>query len=145
MRSRDGRLCEGVLQLALADFLHPTIRKAVLPTSTQDGKDNISIPFEILTELSNKAESDQEFPQDSEDDIPKVFLKRKRTPSEELSNSREEHYTQLEGADRETDKNNDSEWTSSSRGKRQALSEHANTIVLRRSTRTRNVPDEEVV
>jgi hypothetical protein len=142
-RDRDGQPCEGALQLTLADFLHPTIRKAVLPTSTQDG--NISIPFEILTELLNKAESDQEFPQDSEDDIPKVFLKRKRTPSGELSDSREGHYTQLENADMEKDQNNDSEWKSGSRGKRQALSEHANTIVLRRSTRTRHAPDEEVV
>lgn len=144
-RDRDGRPREGVLQLALADFLHPTIRKAVLPTSTQDGKDNISIPFGILNELLNKAESDQEFPQDSEDDIPKVFLKRKRTPSEELSDSREEYYTQLESAHKEKEKINDAEWKSSSRIKRQALSEHAGTIVLRRSTRTKNLPDEEVI
>ena len=31
-RDRDGQPCEGALQLTLADFLHPTIRKAVLPT-----------------------------------------------------------------------------------------------------------------
>ena len=144
-RDRDGQPCEGVLRLALADFLHPTIRKAVLPTSTQDGKDSIPIPFEILTELLNKAESDQEFPQDSEDDIPKVFLKRKRTPSEELSDSHEEYYSRLESADKEKEKINDTEWKSSSRSKRQALSEHAGTIVLRRSTRTKNLPGEEVI
>lgn len=46
-RDRDGRPCEGVLQLALADFLHPTVREAVVPTSTRDGKNNMSIPFEI--------------------------------------------------------------------------------------------------
>jgi hypothetical protein len=144
-RDRAGRPCEGVLQLTLADFLHPTVRKKVLPASTQDGKDKMSIPFAILTKLLNEAEKDRECPAESEDDIPKLFRKRKRTPSEELSDSREEHFTQLENADKEKDENNNTEWELRSRSKRRVLGEHANRAVVRKSTRTQDVPKEHVI
>lgn len=55
-RDRAGRPCEGVLQLALRGF-HPTVRKKVLPASTQDCEDKTSILFETLTKLLNEAES----------------------------------------------------------------------------------------
>jgi hypothetical protein len=82
---------------------------------------------------------------ESDDNKVARYQKRKRTPSKELSDSREEHFAQLESADKEKEKINNTEWKSSSRIKRQALSEHAGTIVLRRSTRPKNLPDEEVI
>ena len=144
-RDRTGRPCEGVLQLTLADFLHPIVRKKVLPAAMRDGKETLSIPFETLAKLLSEAESDQELLAESEDNKVARYRKRKRTPSEELSDSREEHFAQLESADKEKEKINNTEWKSSSRIKRQALSEHAGTIVLRRSTRSKNLPDEEVI
>jgi hypothetical protein len=143
-RDRTGRPYEGVLQLTLADFLNPAVRKKVLPAAMRDGKQTLSIPFETLAKLLNEAESEQELSAESDDNIPTRFRKRKRTPSEELSDSREEHFARLESADKKKDETFDTEWQLPSQSKRRVVGGRADTTVVRRSTRTKNSPNDEV-
>lgn len=126
--------------------MHPTVRKKVLPASTQDGKDKISVRFEILAKLLNEAEKDRECAAESEDGIPELFRKRKRTPSEELSDPREERFTQLESADRRrTRKTIPSGNREVGAQKDEFGGEHAKATAVRRSARMQNVPKEHMI
>jgi hypothetical protein len=143
-RDRTGRPCEGVLQLTLADFLHPVLRKKVLPAAMRDGKETLSIPFATLAKLLNEAESDQELLAESDDYKVARYRKRKRTPSGELSDSREEHFAQLESADKTKGETLDTEWELPSKSKRRVVGERVDTTMIRRSARTKNLPNDEV-
>lgn len=143
-RDRTGRPCEGVLHLTLADFLNPAVRKKVLPAAMRDGKQILSIPFKTLAKLLNEAESEHELSAEPDEDIPKRFRKRKRTPSEELSDSREEYFARLETADKMKGETIDAEWELPTKSKRRVLGERAGTTVIRRSARTTNLPNDEV-
>lgn len=111
----------------------------------RDGKQTLSIPFETLAKLLNEAESEQELSAESDDNIPTWFRKRKRTPSEELSDSREAHIARLESAGELKDETFDTEWELPGQSKRRVVGGRANTTVVRRSTRTKNAPNDEVI
>ena len=143
-RDRTGRPCKGVLHLTLADFLNLAVRKKVLPATMRDSKQTLSIPFKTLAKLLNKAESEHEVSAEPDDDISKRFRKRKRTPSEELSDSREEHFARLENADEQKDETFDTKWELPSQSRRRVVGGRANTTMVRRSTRMKNSPDDEV-
>jgi hypothetical protein len=66
------------------------------------------------------------------------------TPSEELSDSREEYFARLETADKMKGETIDAEWELPTKSKRRVLGERAGTTVVRRSARTTNLPNDEV-
>jgi hypothetical protein len=81
---------------------------------------------------------------ESEDNKVARHRKWKRTPNEELSDSREEHFAQLESADKTKVETLDTKWELPSKSETRSLDERADTIVVRRSTRTKNLPNGEV-
>jgi hypothetical protein len=114
----------------------------VLPANMRDGKETLSIPFETLAKLLNEAESDQELSAESDGKKVARYRKRKRTPSGDLSDSREEHFAQLESADKTKGETLDTEWELPSKSKRRG--ERVDTAMVRRSARTKNLPNDEV-
>lgn len=110
-RSADNETCTGALELTVADIL-PTSTLAALPASATH--ETISIPFADLTSfLAHAEQSGKQLTQPTS--APKKFRKRKRTPSEELSDAREQTYTQQEAAELEREKAVDGEWRARSR------------------------------
>lgn len=111
-RDSKGRLCDGSLDLSISDFLRPSLCGKLSAEAKQDA---ITIPFATLVRLLDKAETCSESRVESEDDTPKVFRKRKRSPSEQLSSPRERSFADLELADSAKERNMDIDWQGSSK------------------------------
>lgn len=111
-RDGKGRLCDGSLDLSISDFLRPSLCDRL---SAEAKQDIITIPFATLARLLDKAEACSESRVESEDDTPKMFRKRKRSPPEQLSSPSEEVYADLELADSAKAQNIDIEWRGSKR------------------------------
>jgi hypothetical protein len=111
-RDGKGRVCGGSLDLSISDFLRPSLCRGL---SSEAKQDTITISFATLARLLDKAETCSGSRAESEDDIPKVFRKRKRSPSEQLSSPREKTFADLELADSAKERNTDSEWQESNK------------------------------
>lgn len=114
-RGDKGRVCNGSLDLSITDFLRPSLCRMF---SAEAKQEHITISFATLARLLDKAEICSESRAESEDDTPKVFRKRKRSPSEQLSSPREKTFADLELADSAKERNTDSEWQESSKSQR---------------------------
>lgn len=131
---RDGKglVCDGSLDLNIADFLRPSLCKKI---SAEANQETIKISFTTLARLLDKAEICSESRTESEDDAPKLFRKRKRSPSEQLSSPREKAFANLELENSAKEHDIDVDWPGSS--KRRSLL-GGDLPQLRRSSRHRN-------
>lgn len=111
-RDGKGRVCNGSLDLSISDFLRPSPCRGLSPEAKQY---TITISFAILARLLDKAETCSESRAESEDDTPKVFRKRKRSPSEQLSSPREKAFANLGLEDSAKERNMDVDWPGSSK------------------------------
>ncbi|KAF2167420.1 hypothetical protein M409DRAFT_54021 [Zasmidium cellare ATCC 36951] len=107
VRGSDGSVGEGELVLNMRDF----VPKRLLEEA--DADKTIAIPFARLASLLAAAEarSSTTSPPRSRSSTPETFRKRKRSPSEELSDGREAAYLRLEEAELEKETTLDGEWT----------------------------------
>ena len=108
-RSEDGEACDGTLEIRLQDLLPPSLLEEMPALDTLPP---LPIPFADLTSFLAAAED-----QTSESSVPAAsttrptkFRKRKRTPSEELSDGREAEYVRLEEHERVKERKTDQEW-----------------------------------
>ena len=124
-RDADGQTGDAALELSLSDLL-PREILAILPPTTNEA---ISIPFSDLSSYLEAAESHSTNLSSftSTSSAPKRFRKRKRTPSEELSDSREAEYVRQEEREQEKDGVIDGEWTARSRRRRKISEEEEGT------------------
>jgi hypothetical protein len=136
-RDSKGQPCHGALQLTIVDFIPTKVRKNISETALRE---YMSIPFETLTDFLNEAEGDDHHGMSSEEDKPTFFKKRKRTPSDELSETRENEFRELERADLTRAKATDDTWRASNMNKRQAIGDSLDVRIpeLRRSTRQKS-------
>ncbi|KAK4500746.1 hypothetical protein PRZ48_008936 [Zasmidium cellare] len=104
-RGVDGGVREGGLELRVGDFVPGEFLRE------GEGEKRITISFERLAAFLADAES-QATPSTKPQtpSAPKKFRKRKRSPSEELSDGREAAYLKLEEAELEKEKKVDAEW-----------------------------------
>jgi hypothetical protein len=95
---RDGKglVCDGSLDLSISDFLRSSLCKKF---SAEANRETITISFTTLARLLDKAETCS--------DAPKVFRKRRRSPSEQLSSPREKAFANLELEDSAKERNVD--------------------------------------
>jgi hypothetical protein len=131
-RNGKGLVCDGSLNLSISDFLRPSLCKKF---SLEANQETINISFTTLARLLDKAETCSESRAESEDDVPKMFRKRKRSPSEHLSSPREKAFANLELHDSAKEQKINVDWPGSS--KRRSLP-GGHPPKLRRSSRNRN-------
>ncbi|OQN96689.1 hypothetical protein B0A48_17329 [Cryoendolithus antarcticus] len=111
---------DGVLELTVADFLPSTLAAefsdAVL-------KEPITIPFAHLAAFLTEAEATKAVPPaPAPSAAPTRFRKRKRTPSEELSDTREESFARAEDDALAMRQKEDPEWIERERGLERKIS-----------------------
>ncbi|KAF7192081.1 hypothetical protein HII31_06467 [Pseudocercospora fuligena] len=107
-RGSQGITCEGEVQLTLSDLL-PQATMQRLPATAYD--EHIIIPFADLSAWLYKAELVHRAKPPAATALrPKKFSKRKRSPSEELSDERESSFLKLEQEDSENEKRVDKDW-----------------------------------
>lgn len=133
-RGSQGITCEGEIQLTLADLLpKPILEK--LPATAYD--EHIVIPFSDLGAFLYKAELDATPRPKPIAASPKKFRKRKRTPSEDLSDGRESSFVKQEDAVAEKERHADQDWRESrQRVKTEPLAGTPTEVVERRSKRS---------
>lgn len=111
-RNAPGSACSGSLNLTLSDFLPGPLSSTLPPTTATEHI--ISISFADLAHLLTDAEQDAAAIANGAVRVhptaPKAFRKRKRSPSEELSDEREKVYARLEEAEVEREAIEDEEW-----------------------------------
>jgi hypothetical protein len=92
---RDGKglVCDGSLDLSISDFLRPSLCRKL---SAKANQETITTSFTTLARLLGKTETCSESRTESEDNAPKMFRERKRSPSEQLSSPREKAFAKLE-------------------------------------------------
>jgi hypothetical protein len=131
---RDGKglVCDGSLDLSISDFLQPSLCRKL---SAKANQETITISFTTLARLLGKAETCSESRTESEDDAPKMFRERKRSPSEQLSSLRGKAFAKLELEDSVKEQDIDVDWSGPS--ERQSLL-GGHLPKLRRSSRYRN-------
>ncbi|KXT14579.1 hypothetical protein AC579_9099 [Pseudocercospora musae] len=107
-RGSQGITCEGEVQLTLSDLL-PRATMERLPATAYD--EHITIPFADLSAFLYNAERVQtaKYPERNAS-LPTKFRKRKRSPSEELSDGRESSFLMLEEAELENEQKVDRDW-----------------------------------
>ncbi|KAK4615467.1 hypothetical protein CLAFUW4_10578 [Fulvia fulva] len=103
-RAGDGTACEGEIELSTSDFL-PCDILDTLPEVARSG--HFTITFAQLAEFLADAEKINHRHSRT---LTKKFRKRKRTPSEDLSDHREEAFAKQEEADLEKEQRADDEW-----------------------------------
>lgn len=110
-RDAAGAACHGSLEIQLADLLPSNITSSELE---QDDLPCISIPFATLADVLSDAERTANAKTPGEGTTARKssmrFCKRKRTPSEELSDGREQAFLRQEQAELEKDEQADGEW-----------------------------------
>ncbi|KAK3723755.1 hypothetical protein LTR37_001636 [Vermiconidia calcicola] len=135
-RDSEGVACDGALTLSISDFLPLAIISTLPPSSREDA---LTIPFPTLSSFLTTAEKTQTTPTTtppSSITAPKRFRKRKRTPSQELSDGREAEYLRNEQEELTRGGKVDGEWRARSR-RRTGDGDVAEVVVRRRSTRRR--------
>nr|OQO32538.1 hypothetical protein B0A51_00102 [Rachicladosporium sp. CCFEE 5018] len=104
-----GKSVEGMLELTVADFLPSAVAAKLLDAVL---KEPISIAFADLAAFLTDAEATKAIPPAPAPSAgPTRFRKRKRTPSEELSDTREESFTRAEDDALAMRQKEDPEWT----------------------------------
>lgn len=135
-RREDGEVCLGSLELTLADFLPPDVL-AALPPSVADEK--ISIPFADLASYLDSIECLLAALVSKRSSVtrvkPALWRKRKRSPSEELSDSREAAFARAEEAELTREQQRDGEWLERSRSRSAAGGAQDPAVPERRSNR----------
>ncbi|EME38059.1 hypothetical protein DOTSEDRAFT_57658 [Dothistroma septosporum NZE10] len=110
-RDGDGSPCDGKLELSIIDLLPHDLLDTLSESVRTEG---FTFSFAQLTELLVDAKNVSGHHTKS---LPKKFRKRKRTPSEELSDNREEAFTKQEQAELEQEQKADGDWTGQVRQK----------------------------
>lgn len=114
-RGASGEACEDDLKLNLADIIPHSVIVHALSQPCASPNSTIAISLGALTSYLNAAQSDhaaasESFASIASSSAPRRFRKRKRTPGEELSDSREAEYLQREEREQEKISRVDAEW-----------------------------------
>jgi hypothetical protein len=140
-RTRDGTAGHGHLQLGLCDLLSPAVLDSLRPELRRL---HMSIPFAVLAQdLAHAEQAAAAKPKDTLAGAPRRFRKRKRTPSEELSDDREGSFAKQEQEASQKACKVDPDWAVPALGRRRSMrpcedtSDVAIAMVERRRRRSR--------